>query len=142
VGIAITSLAKPSRDDRVYEYNLGIVLGVVTAFGRALLMTLTRKLKSVDTTCLMFNHMAIGTVFMLTLLMTSPYEPSDSFVYDQGSTYWYLMLGGVANCVGIFYSTYNNQHSKPTTVVLFRYIGIFYSFLIDLFVFNESFNFL
>ena len=51
-------------------------------------------------------------------------------------------MGGVANCSGMFFWVYSTQHAKSTLVALLRYIGVFYSFLIDMIVFKESFSFL
>lgn len=53
-----------------------------------------------------------------------------------------MLIGGLANCIGIFYSTYTAQNSKPTTVALLRYIGVVYAFLVDLVIFKEHFNLL
>jgi drug/metabolite transporter (DMT)-like permease len=52
------------------------------------------------------------------------------------------MAGGVFNCICIYLFTYASQHSAPTTLALLRYIGVFYSFLFDLFIFEESFSFI
>lgn len=139
IGVLLLGTAKMGEGVEGQAYIKGVLLAGFTCFGMTMVTILGRKLKSVDTECLMFNQFAIGTAIAVGLLLGSPYE-YDSFRYDQGSTYTYILVGGLFNFLCLYLFTYASQHSVPTTLALLRYIGVFYSFLFDLTVFKESFT--
>ena len=65
LGIVMLSYGKENSGEQIAEgtafsYFLGIFFGLVTALGVGFLTILTRKLKSVETSCLMFNHSLFG----------------------------------------------------------------------------------
>jgi drug/metabolite transporter (DMT)-like permease len=142
LGICLLSLAQEyslAVKNTTY-YRLGIALGLVTAVCLATNNILTRKLKAVDTDCLQFCHMIIGLVILSTSLLFT--HEGALYSFPDRSTYIYLVIGGFANCVSMNIGTYTIQHSKSTNIALLRFVGVTYSFLVDLVIFREHFNWL
>ena len=75
-GIAIMSLAKGSslHESEQSNYIMGIAVACFTSFVIALTTILGRKLKSLDTNTLMFNHMGFGTLGMFIVLLVTPQD--------------------------------------------------------------------
>jgi drug/metabolite transporter (DMT)-like permease len=107
---------------------------VYTALGIALITLITRKLKEVETSSLMLGHSIVGW-FLYSVIIAFA-QGFNSFNYQSNTTYIYLIIGGIANCTAQYAWTFAAQRSNATLCVLLKYSGVFYSFLVDLFVFR------
>lgn len=141
VGITLLSLSKNTTEieQKTSTYRLGVVYGLLTSFAMASITCMSRTLKSVDTFSLQFCHMSIGLVLIVLITAFTPRE-GPLYSYDRSSTYYLVLFGGLTNVIAIFTYTYASQHSKSTNIALLKYIGVLYSFIADLFVFQERFT--
>jgi drug/metabolite transporter (DMT)-like permease len=115
------------------------LVALTTAFFAAVSIVLGRKLKTIETSVIMFNHMAIGTLMAYILvLIEDPYRKL--FVYELGSTYILLIVAAVANFFAVNMWTYSTQYCKSTSVGVLRYVSILYNFLVDITVYDERFT--
>jgi drug/metabolite transporter (DMT)-like permease len=82
--------------------------------------------------------MAVGLIFYSVIIIIGS---SNTELFQFTSSTWnYLYVAGVTNCIAIYLFTYSTQRAKSATVALLRYIGVFYSFLVDLIIFKETFT--
>jgi drug/metabolite transporter (DMT)-like permease len=82
----------------------------------------------------------IGLTLLTIALLSTRDGPLYSF--PDRSTYICLVIGGLANCVSMNIQTYTTQHSKSGNIALLRFISVLYSFMVDLIIFRENFNWL
>ena len=115
------------------------MIALITAFFAAISIVLGRKLKTVETSVIMFNHMAVGTLMAYILvLIEDPYRKL--FVYKLDSTYLLLIVAAIANFFAVNMWTYSTQYCKSTSVGVLRYVSILYNFMVDITVYDESFT--
>lgn len=141
-GVVIMSIGGKQTESHVEQadYKLGIALACATSVGLGVAATLGRKLKSLSTDVVMFNSMGFGSVVMF-FVMLFDLQEGKPLSYEQDSTYVFLLIGGMANCIAMYFWTYSTQRAKPSLVALLRQIGVFYGFIVDLVIFKETFNF-
>lgn len=77
-----------------------MIVGLFTAFFLALATVTSRKLKSVPTEVIMFNHMGVG-ILMAYILILIEDPVRKRFVYEDKSTYLLLFVAAIANCAAM-----------------------------------------
>ena len=96
-----------------------MLVGLFTAFFMALATVTSRKLKSIDTQVIMFNHMGFGIIMAyILLLIEDPYRKR--FVYEKNSTYILLFVAAIANCAAMNMWQYSTQYCKSTSIAVLR----------------------
>ena len=75
---------------------MGIALAIFAAVLLALTTILSRKLKAMDTSALLFIHMLFGLVLTGTIMYFEEKE-TPYFVYGSNTTYFLLFVAGVTN---------------------------------------------
>lgn len=102
-----------------------------------------RFMKTLDFAVIQSCNSMFGVCFtgalLLGELMSKERVP---FVYDNFSTYFVTITGGMINSLSQNLMILTMQNANPATVSLFRYTGVVYSFIWDLIFFKRTFDFL
>jgi len=116
IGIVIIGMAHPKSaadENKHFIYDMGLALAVFAAISLALATILSRKLKVMDTSALLFVHMLFGTALAGTLMYFETKE-TPFFVYESNNTYIILIVGCVANIFAMQMWQYSVQNCKST----------------------------
>ena len=143
-GIAVMGMAHPidaADEKQHFVYTLGISLAVFVALCLAISTIVSRKLKAIDTSALLFTHMLFG-VALAGCILYADKKATPYFVYDSYETYALLLIAGVANIFAMQMWQYSVQYCRSTDVALLKNVSVFYNFMTDLAVFDEKFTLL
>ena len=98
-------------------------------------------MKTLHFAVIQFAYAVMATVVMAILLtvmcITKKHVP---YNYDSVWVYFEILFCAFLNMVGQNLLTYSNQKANPATVGLISYMGVFYNFLVDLFLFDIKFT--
>lgn len=97
------SMAHPhdAADERKhFIYDLGIALAIFVAISLAISTIVSRKLKPIDTSALLFNHMLLGVV-MAGLILYLDKKETPYFLYESKETYGLLLVAGISNIIAM-----------------------------------------
>lgn len=110
-GIVMLSFGKENAGTQIVaesasQYLLGIFFGLISALGVGFLTILTRKLKSIETSCLMLQHSLFGWLtYSIVVFYT---QGTHALTYDNQTTYNYLVIAGATNTVAQYCFTYSS----------------------------------
>jgi drug/metabolite transporter (DMT)-like permease len=145
-GILVMAMANRSggpSDSSPAEYVLAIMVAVLSMLSVAVVAICARFMKSLHFSVIQTYNGFFGAITVGSILAFKSYQNSQKpYAYENISTYVWIILAGLLNSIGQNITIITMQRSNPTTISLYRYISVVYSFLFDLLVFRRSFGFL
>ena len=151
-GIICLALAKPSETvqlesmsdfEQTYSYQIGIALAIITSLTFSVVSVASRKLKSLHYGVIQFVYALMSTICTgIVLLGFCVAEGEMPYVYESWWIYLEVLISSALGMLGQSLMTYSNQHANPSTVALISYMGVSYTFLVDLTIFNSTFTYL
>ena len=123
---------------------MGLIAVFTASWGYAVVVVLTRKLKEVHFSLMMFYYGFFATMTLTVALIVEWLFFSDDKVPRiltySGEQYLYVLIIAVLNAFGMNLSTLAQQYEKSAFVTLIGQIGIFYSYVADVAVFKTEFS--
>ena len=148
-GVLVLSLsterANNSQTGLKEGYNplIGIMCCMFTAIGYSSVIVLTRKLKNIHYSIMLFQYGFWATSLFLIYALIDFALGQDTYpsILYLDSTQWkYLGVISVMNSIAQYFATIAFQNGKSGFISLIGLINVFYAFIIDVTIFSTSFN--
>lgn len=123
---------------------LGAGLIFCTSWCYAVVSILTRQMQSMHFSVMLFYYSIVASVCSALMILCQAWikdEPIRLFTYD-GEQWLFLCSVSVVNFIGLNCQTIALQNERSGFITLLGYIGLVYAFLGDIFIFNETFQWL
>ena len=148
-GIVLIGMSETESDgdeadvySAAHNYKIGLTFAIVATIGGSVIGVASRMLKELSFAVIQFIYSLTSSILMgiCVLLLHPSTGKEDFFIYSSWTVYAKILAVCFLNmiCQNIF--TYANQNSSPTTVGLMIFVGVGYSFLLDLYVFKLTFS--
>ena len=145
-GIAIVALSKDETDGvsvqttEFTQYEIGVVFALCSACLAALWTVTTRRIRDLHFSLVMFYASAFAFLFSTAWLLFYKLN-HEVFQFQGGALTWIkLVMVGFCHFTASMSSTCAFQSMNPATVGMFMYMNIFYSYIVDVFVFDSQLN--
>ena len=129
--------------EQAHAYQIGIFLAVITCLTQSVISVASRKLKSLHYGVIQFVYALMSSIITgFVLLGFCIAKQEVPFAYETWWIYFEVLSAAALNMMGQSLTTYSNQYANPATVGLISYMGVAYSFIVDLTIFNSTFTYM
>ena len=149
-GIVMIGMAEDTQaegeDAHVYaethNYALGITISVFATACLSVTQITSRMLKSINFAVIQFVYAFTAVVVLGSCVVAEKLSTGKGswFIYSNWKTYGEIFGVAALNMIAQNCLVYTNQNANPTTVSLMLYVGVFYSFFIDKYLFAHVYS--
>lgn len=148
-GVVVLATAKKSEkvDGTTGNHYVGFFAALVCSWFFGCVIVITRKLRQYHFSVMLYHYTSIAQLVYISyaayLFATGPSDPDrpyPSIFYLTSKQGKWLLLLSCINIVSQVFQTFAFQKGKSATMTLIGYISVFYGFILDVTVFDISFN--